>query len=73
MTPAEVDQLFADAEYYRDEFLRTKGWTQSSNYPDCVWRWSKTFEGVAITETAAGAFRVEVAVWNDRQAVSRDA
>lgn len=74
MTPAEVEQLFADAEYYRDEFLRAKGWTQSSSYPDCIWRWCKEFNGTPITEsTAAGAFRVEVAVWNDQLAASRDA
>lgn len=65
MTPAEVEQMFTDAEYYRGEFLRSKGWTESSSYPDCIWRWYKEFDGKPITASRAeDAFRVEVAVWN---------
>lgn len=61
-TRKEIDRLFDDAVYLREAHLRDTGWQQSSDYPDCVWRWSKTVKGGRMTCSAEEALRVQDAL-----------
>lgn len=59
-TRKEIDRLFDAAAYLREAHLRYTGWDYSSDYPDCVWRWSKTVKGGRLTcSKAEEALRVQ--------------
>lgn len=51
------EDMFTDAINAQEDWLHEHGWVYSSHYPDCVWRWSKTYEwahmnrGEVIRET----------------------
>ncbi len=58
-----ITRLFADAEYFRDQYLRERGWDCTSSYPDCVWRWHLDVDGQRLTCTQADeALRVQDAL-----------
>ena len=40
---ARLRRARADLEDAQHDFLRHRGWTESSLHPDCCWRWSKAF------------------------------
>lgn len=53
----------AVAEEKQRVYLRERGWTHDSHYPDCHWRWSKKIEWKDRTRTIcmdqAGAISVQ--------------
>lgn len=70
----ELEQLQATADEARHEFLSKMGWKYTSNYPDCCWRWSKTFEkGGQVTGDLDQAIRLEVDINNTEMASRTDA
>lgn len=55
-----IEELQAEAESKTMKLLRDSGWTYSSSYPDCYWRWSKTINEQIITTTSVSeALRLE--------------
>ncbi len=67
LTFAALLDLETDLNHARDKFLRQRGWTFSSDYPDCCWRWSKEIAGKRITGDAQQAIRVEQAISPDAE------
>lgn len=56
----EIDRLESEAEDQKVKLLRANGWTCSSAYADCHWRWAKEIEGKMITTTSEDeALRLE--------------
>lgn len=47
----EITSLENELEAKKHSLLRESGWTYSSSYTDCYWRWSKTIQDKAITTT----------------------
>lgn len=41
----------ATADDMQRNYLRQRGWTYDSHYPDCYWRWSKKIEWKKRTRT----------------------
>lgn len=69
----ETDEM--DIGHRMESVLRALGWVYSSAYPDCCWRWSKTFDGKSddrktavrktITDDTRGAYRLELSLLED--------
>ena len=69
----ELEQLQALADEAKTDFLSKMGWKYTSNYPDCCWRWSKTFEkGGQVTGDLDQALRLEVDINNTEMASMAD-
>lgn len=55
-----IEALEAEIESRKIRLLDHCGWTRSSAYADCYWRWSKTIKGKVVTTTDADeALRLE--------------
>jgi len=55
-----IETAESQLEVDRYSLLRDSGWSYSSSYADCYWRWSKEIEGKLITTTDADeALRLE--------------
>lgn len=47
----KIEALESEVEADKIKLLRGSGWTYSSAYADCYWRWSKTIKDKVITTT----------------------
>jgi|32_taG_2_1085360.scaffolds.fasta_scaffold22834_3 hypothetical protein len=65
----QIDEEIAEVEDHSDQsddmmrrFIQRRGWSQTSAWPDAVWRWKKTFPkcGQITTSSESEAFRLEV-------------
>lgn len=51
-----------DWEDAQERFLRSRGWTLSSEHPDCRWRWSKTINNHNYSFCRREAIQMEIYV-----------
>lgn len=56
----EINAMQAEIDSRKVRLLRHCGWSYSSAYADCYWRWSKEIKGKQVTTTSEDeALRLE--------------
>ena len=59
ITHQDVEDAQVKVEFLVDDFLRQQGWRSTSTTPDCVWMWTKTWEGQRLLVHKDDALRME--------------
>jgi len=54
-----IISLRVDLSHRIGSWLERRGWTYSCGFPDCCWRWCKSFNGTQMTLSKEAAFKVE--------------
>ena len=49
----DIEELEQGLEWDTEKLARDAGWDHSCGWPDCCWRWTKTFEGREIQASSA--------------------
>lgn len=58
----KVDNAEREFISRRKHYLRNNGWEHTANYPDHVWRWSKSIDGTLMALSEKDAFDLQKAI-----------